>query len=324
MFHAFPPLTLAGLLLIATPGLAAEHPTCSTSTHPSGWTMLNSHCDIGQGLWGRKPNNEQGQFWVQCNYSKALPDTAFLRILQQSFPEQHYLYKDGDHYRCLIGPLDRYTLAQQTKAKLIEQGITNAFIRHQTSGSDTASLPINPEKARQPLSAEQQLAATRLALTDSAQTYPEVKASHPSSQEALPSSIKTLIAHRTVLDAAVYSFTFDNLNFYLPRNIQSTQAMPPAFVKEFDQYWSRVPLVDAKQWCQRYGLRLPSFDELKHLQTYGQRFLLRNHWPITYSYWTDSISHYSGEIQALNVRNGRADEYRPRALLYTACVNSAS
>ncbi|MGF1688634.1 SPOR domain-containing protein [Photobacterium japonica] len=310
MYDMFRPIAFACLLLAGLPmhaSASSDKPRCATTPHASGWTLLDNTCDVGQGLWGRKPKTEDGAFWVQCNYSKAIPDQAFLRSVQQVFPTSHYLLNDDGHYRCVVGPLNSYPHAQEVREILLQHGIRNAFIRQQRDGKTRNTA----------LSAAEQLAATKMA------TINATRKTAATTAQPTPAT-KLLIENRTVLDAAIYSFTFENLNFYQPRTIQSTREMPLAFVEEHQQYWSRVPLNEAQQWCNRYGLRLPSFDELKHLQTYGQRFLLRNHWPITHSYWSQSVSHYSGEIQTLNVRNGRVDEYRPLALLYTTCVQEAS
>ena len=322
MYDMFRPIALACLLLAGLPlhaSASSDKPGCATTPHASGWTLLDSACDVGQGLWGRKPKTENGTFWVQCNYSKAMPDQAFLRTVQQVFPASHYLLNDDDHYRCVVGPVNSYSHAKEVRETLLQQGIRNAFIRQQ----------IDVKTRNTTLSAAEQVAATKMATINAtrktaAKTPLFTPASSSTTTVQPASAAKPLLENRIVLDAAIYSFTFENLNFYQPRTIQSTREMPPAFVKEHQQYWSRVPLNEAQQWCNRYGLRLPSFDELKHLQTYGQRFLLRNHWPIIHSYWSQSVSHYSGEIQTLNVRNGRVDEYRPLALLYTTCVQEAS
>lgn len=93
--------------------------------------------------------------------------------------------------------------------------------------------------------------------------------------------------------------------------------------KEHGQFWSKVNYQTAQSWCRRYGLRLPTLEELTALHTYGQHHLLRLQWPIKANYWSSTVSFYSGEIQTLNLRSGRGDDYRPLALLYTTCVGAA-
>ncbi|PSW21549.1 SPOR domain-containing protein [Photobacterium sanctipauli] len=293
----------------ASPSIAAEPQTnvtgCTASSLPSGWQRLNSQCDTGTGLWGRDPQPHQSHFWLQCNYSQAIPARKFSNIVTQAFPSASYLIHDGKSYRCLIGPFDSVEQAKDAKVKLAAAKIEKTFIRQTKQPIAISSAG----KTLQPI-----LAAVE---NEQAQTKPSQRANAEPPKE-------TLIENRTVLDSAIYSFTFDNIKYYQPKNIQSSKDMPPAFVKEHNQYWSRVSIQNAGQWCQRFGLRLPTYDELKHLQTYGQRFLLRNHWPVSNSYWSDTINSYTGEIKTLNLRNGHYDEYRPRALLYTTCVTEAS
>lgn len=304
MFHKFRYIAFIGLLASSFPPFStadSDLSSCSASEHSSGWLMLNAQCDIGKGLWGKEPTTPSGHFWVQCNYSQAIPAKAFSDKVTHRFPQQSFLVYDDERYRCLIGPLSTYAQATFAQQALEELGITQTFIRQANAAIDSDQANKLPRSQSDPV--------TQLTATQTAQD-----SQHP----------QTLIESRTVLNAAIYSFTFENLNYYQPRNVQSSQEMPPAFVKEQEQYWSRVNIADAGQWCARYGLRLPSFDEIRQLQTYGQRFLLRNHWPIEMNYWSDTVSSYSGEIKTLNLRSGRTDEYRPLALLYTTCVNEAS
>ncbi|MGF1681214.1 SPOR domain-containing protein [Photobacterium minamisatsumaniensis] len=272
--------------------------TCSATPLTSGWQRLNEQCDIGTGLWGRDPQQHQGSFWLQCNYSQAIPAKKFSSSITGTFPASSYLINDGNKYRCLIGPFNNHTQAESAKVKLANIDVKSTFIRQ-------TQRPIVVEASAKQLAPILQAAAEE-------EQSPTTK--------TVPVSKQTLIEERVVLDSAIYSFTFNNIKYYQPKNIQSDKTLPPAFVKENEQYWSRTNIQSAGQWCERFGLRLPTYDELKHLQTYGQRFLLRNHWPITNSYWSDTINPYTGEIKTLNLRNGKYDEYRPLALLYTACV----
>ncbi|MGF1723781.1 SPOR domain-containing protein [Photobacterium nomapromontoriensis] len=308
MFHKSRYIVFIGLLASSVSPFttaATDTSSCHTTEHSSGWLMLSAQCDIGTGLWGKEPTTTTGHFWVQCNYSKAIPAKSFSDNIIQHFPQQSFLIYDKARYRCLIGPLASFSQAKRTQQALNQLGVTQSFIRHATSPQHIVQLRQSPSAQANPTT---QPVATQVD-----------QDSQPPQQQS-----QTLVENRVVLNAALYSFTFKNLNYYQPRNIQSSQEMPPAFVKENAQYWSRINITDAGKWCERYGLRLPSFEELSQLQTYGQRFLLRNHWPIEMNYWSNTVSSYSGEIKTLNLRSGRADEYRPLALLYTTCVNDAN
>lgn len=263
---------------------------CQLESSASGWYVLNDQCDIGNGLWGRKPEPVSSSFWIQCNYGKYLPNRELASKIKSLFPGNHYIVPDNNKYRCLIGPFQDFNQADNAKAQLAAHGLNKAFIRQ------TASPVAISNKAN-------------------------VETSTPNPAAKLPTS---QVDDRIVLNSIIYSFTFNNLKYHQPRNINSTQEMPPAFIQEHNQYWSKVNYLPAANWCKRYGLRLPTVNELKDLQTNGQYLLLRHQWPVKSSYWSETLNPYTGEIKTLNLRSGHFDEYRPLAQLYTTCVTEAS
>ena len=275
---------------------------CKVDKVESGWQYLNAQCDIGKGLWGRAPKNKDSSFWIQCHYGQSLPNSRTTATINKLFKNNSYLVPDNGKSRCLIGPFQSHAQAQGAKLQLARHQLKDTFIR-QTNTRIT--LPGQVKYSPAPVK-------------------PQTTKTNAKSSSSSSSSKKTLVENRVVLNSVIYSFTFNNLKYHLPRNINSTQDMPPMFVREHNQYWSKVNYAAANKWCQRYGLRLPTAEELKELQTHGQHFLLRNNWPIKSSYWSSTISLYSGEIESINLRNGQRDEYRPLALLYTTCVIAAS
>lgn len=281
--------------------------TCRVEKVESGWRYLNPQCDIGNGLWGRKPKHGDSSFWVQCHYGQSLPNQTVTTTINKLFQGNSYLIPDNGKSRCLIGPFLNYEQALTAKGQLARHKLGETFIR-QTHTRVTIPGQVNTSHYSRP----------QVKKSSKPVQERKVKKSEKSSTK------NTLVENRVVLNSVIYSFTFNNLKYHLPRNINSTQEMPPMFVREHGKYWSKVNFATAKNWCQRYGLRLPTSAELKELQTRGQHFLLRNNWPIKSSYWSNTISVYSGEIETLNLRSGQRDEYRPLALLYTTCVIAAS
>jgi uncharacterized membrane protein len=132
--------------------------------------------------------------------------------------------------------------------------------------------------------------------------------------------LNTLVENRVVLNSIIYSFTFNGLQYHQPKDIYSTENMPPMFINERDNYWSRININSAQKWCRNYGLRLPTYEEIELLQSHGRHLLMRYRWPTEISYWTSSINPITNEIKTLNLRSGKYDEYRPPALLYATCV----
>ncbi|PSW03800.1 SPOR domain-containing protein [Photobacterium lipolyticum] len=267
---------------------------CHTVSSPQtgDWRQLNDQCDIGSGLWGKKPKPKEGSFWVQCNYSRSLPGKAFTEKVNTLFSNKAYLIKENDKFRCLVGPYPAHTQALKAKERFSDELNISTFIRQTTN-------KINILNKKQ-------------------QSLPAAK---PSKNKAENAQLTTLIENRVILNSIIYSFTFNGLKYHQPRNINSTKTMPPMFINEKDNYWSRVNISSAESWCKRFGLRLPYFEELERLQSYGQHLLLRYQWPTQVNYWSSSVNPLSGEIKTLNLRNGKYDEYRPPALLYTTCVS---
>ncbi|MCW8327706.1 DUF823 domain-containing adhesin [Photobacterium sp. SDRW27] len=291
-------LPLASLLSQTSHAEEQGSTTCQVEKTVSGWKLLNSQCDIGNGLWGRKPKNIPSSFWLQCNYGKALPNKELTAQLSRFYHEESYLVPDNGKLRCLIGPFQNYNQAKTAKNQLNSQKLKNTFIRQTTS-----VVSINNR-------------TSGYARTDTSSTSAQ--------SPAATQQKKKLVDNRVIMNSIIYSFTFNNLSYHLPKNINSTKEMPPAFTQENNQYWSKVNFLPAENWCKKYGLRLPTAAELKELQTYGQYLLLRHKWPIKSSYWSNTINPYTGEIKTLNLRNGQDDEYRPLAQLYVTCVTEAS
>ncbi|EAS45172.1 SPOR domain-containing protein [Photobacterium profundum] len=267
------------------------------STTNNVWKQLNNTCDIGAGLWGKIPKSNTGSFWVQCNYSSAIPNTNFSRKVNLLFPDNAYLIEDTGKYRCLIGPYSTYTKAMGAKQQLETKKITSTFIRHTTKTiSGLAKSPTLKSVSK----------------SKNTQVTPAKEPNNP--------KLNTLVENRVVLNSIIYSFTFNGLQYHQPKDIYSTENMPPMFINEQDNYWSRININSAQKWCRNYGLRLPTYDEIELLQSHGRHLLMRYRWPTEISYWTSSVNPITNEIKTLNLRSGKYDEYRPPALLYTTCV----
>ncbi|WP_232428126.1 SPOR domain-containing protein [Photobacterium marinum] len=316
--------------------IAAEpSPThCLIERSDSGWQILNSQCDIGKGLWGREPRDSESSFWLQCNYSQSLPNQNLTKAINRLFSHNSYLVPDNDKYRCVIGPFEDHQLAEKAQRQLERFNIDKTFIRqtaHKITVTGQAGLitplattilkPRIPEVV--PSTAPQQ-PAKPVTQKAQAKAKPATKPTESANQKSDTGKHSILVENRVILNSAIYSFTFNNLKYHLPMTINSTEEMPPMFVREQNIYWSKVNFTTAESWCKRFGLRLPTIAELQYLHTHGQHYLLRHRWPIKANYWSNTLNTYSGEIRTLNIRSGRPDDYRPLALLYATCVVEAS
>ncbi|WP_299015503.1 SPOR domain-containing protein [uncultured Photobacterium sp.] len=317
--NLFPPYWLLLSLgsLFSYSSLATEQPSsqCQIERSASEWQFLNSQCDIGTGLWGRKPKENNGSFWLQCNYSKALPNKLLSKAIHKFFPHNSYLIPDNGKYRCVIGPFQDHELVKNAQQQFAKLNINKAFVRQTTT-----QITVRGQTELPVISAPTEIKTSKQnAAIKSKQTKSVTKETQKQTDKK-----NVLIENRVILNSAIYSFTFNNLKYHLPMTINSTQEMPPMFIREHNQYWSKVNFATAENWCQHFGLRLPTIAELQYLHTHGQHFLLRHRWPIKANFWSNTVNLYSGEIRTMNIRSGRPDDYRPLALHYTTCVTEAS
>ncbi|KXF82662.1 hypothetical protein [Enterovibrio coralii] len=111
--------------------LHAEEKGCVPDIQ-SGWKVVSDgSCPIGDGLWGRDPVSDKGQFWVQCGMLKSLPKNWFATDLHRAvLQDQIVLLEEGSEYRCLAGPYDRYSIAQKVRDAMRKQAsLKTAFVR---------------------------------------------------------------------------------------------------------------------------------------------------------------------------------------------------
>ncbi|MGF1706267.1 SPOR domain-containing protein [Enterovibrio baiacu] len=103
------------------------------------WNVVDETCPIGDGLWGKDPASQQGQFWVQCGIVNDLPDAWFSGQLAKSvLANQVMLRKEGETYRCLAGPFEQFSTAKKVRDGMRKQpSMSAAFVREvSTSGEE--------------------------------------------------------------------------------------------------------------------------------------------------------------------------------------------
>ncbi|UJF17720.1 SPOR domain-containing protein [Vibrio sp. SS-MA-C1-2] len=103
--------------------------TDSKSDVDTTWKIINSKCDIGEGLWSREPKNREHLFWLQCGFSATPPASQKQQKLATHFMNNVYLHQGEKGYRCLIGPFKNIDQAIDAKDRLIKQLHLKSFIR---------------------------------------------------------------------------------------------------------------------------------------------------------------------------------------------------
>ena len=80
--------------------------------------LLAESCPVGKGLWGRKPQQDSGFFWIQCGiFPEPLSLTKAKRIYEMISTDV-WLHPEGKGYRCLAGPYDSYDKARSESQKI--------------------------------------------------------------------------------------------------------------------------------------------------------------------------------------------------------------
>lgn len=283
----------------------------------SQWSFLNNSCDIGKGLWGHKPKQMTGQYWVQCGYGSKLPSSSLSNKVRSLFPEQSFILKEGGNYRCLVGTFNSYDEATKARFLLRGNGLPDSFIRQVTSSNKV------PQKIA---------AASKKKATDFSLAIPEeqrlvdkpMKFNKPApivNRKAVPLQIMTYenIDNTFATNTIAYSFSIGKTRFYVPQNLPASNQDTPKYIVENNRYWIGTTWQQSNQWCEHFGLRLPTTKELMSLARQGQAELMREKWPKEINYWSaDMIS--DNKYRSVNLQTGRLQATNPNAVLYATCV----
>lgn len=134
-------------LLGASSAFALESKRTCEPSERNGWLVVSESCPIGDGLWGRKPASQEGEFWVQCGLLNKWPQAWFAARLESGLPETTFvLREEGSQYRCLMGPFNSYGAAVAERDKLRKlPDMKSAFIRS-VSAASVAMMPAKPSR----------------------------------------------------------------------------------------------------------------------------------------------------------------------------------
>ncbi|OEE82025.1 hypothetical protein A1OQ_04385 [Enterovibrio norvegicus FF-162] len=142
------------LLLLSTSKMVQSAEADCDSSRQGNWNIVQDTCPIGQGLWGRAPENLSGIFWVQCGLLSSLPESGFAQKLN-GLPNKEALVfrQEGSQYRCLVGPFVQYSTAVSARDELRKQpALSRAFIRNalmvengaeKVAGNPSTKMSIN-------------------------------------------------------------------------------------------------------------------------------------------------------------------------------------
>lgn len=281
----------------------------------SQWSFLNNSCDIGKGLWGHKPKKMAGSYWVQCGYGAKLPSASLSNKVRSLFPQQSFILKESGNYRCLVGTFDTYEEAKKARFLLRGNGLADSFIRQVSSTSKVPQKIASTEK--KPVDFSLAIPEDQK-LVDKPMKYNKPV---PMDKKAVPLQIMTYenIDNTFATNTIAYSFSIGKTRFYIPQNLPAGNQDTPKYIVENNRYWIGTTWQQSNQWCEHFGLRLPTTKELISLARQGQAELMREKWPKEVNYWTSDMTS-DNKYRSVNLQTGHLQATNPNAVLYATCV----
>lgn len=263
----------------------------SSPLSKNGWQNLNANCDIGAGIWSNKKAPTTGKFWLQCNYSKNIPSSKLKVKVQQLFPKNSFLIKTKDNnYRVLVGLFNSSTEALSALNTLKKHNIP-AFLRLQTK--DIKENKAAMQAIKKPPTAPKHLSRLKVA------TYNDVN-------------------NTFATNSILYSFALNGVNYYLPQHISQNDT-DITFIKEHGMYWLGLNHQQAQQWCQHFGLELPTSEQLATLGK-NQQLLSQHKWPKKVSFWAQERQENSASVYDFKTK--RTYLTNPTSYKYATCVEN--
>ncbi len=241
----------AALFLSSLVSAAEQEYVCEAKQNSKSSLPLLSHeCPVGKGLWGKKPDSEQGLFWIQCGLSGIPLSFKKAQPIYSNVVADVWLKREQQRYRCLIGPYDTYSAAKSDLVKVRQLELyKEAFIRDASSGSDN-----KPDKV---VIDETSVIAT---------TAPK-----PEDVTLQPKQTKTVVVRRDV--------KIGNNYFAIPYLMGSDEQ----YYMEHGIAWNRLSYDKALQLCQLQQMRLPVAEEWQTLHC--SQVMAEKQWPLQLPYW---------------------------------------
>ncbi|KKD61552.1 hypothetical protein RN22_05365 [Grimontia sp. AD028] len=176
---------LAISLLCVFSFASAQAAEACESVEKDGWQVVEQSCKVGAGLWSKRPIKNEGRFWVQCGVVSQLPKPWFKKEVEAVLMQDKLVFRqEGNQYRCLVGPFERYSEAEIVKDVMKQRKVfASAFIRDISQ----------PEKA------------TKLSQSSKPKKTAVVKASKPAKTERRYIDVGSLKSPKPELNEPRYS-----------------------------------------------------------------------------------------------------------------------
>ncbi len=292
------PLLSAALVLPVGTATAAEsnEVLCdATQASNNELPMLAKSCPVGNGLWGRKPSNNEGLFWIQCGvFGQPLP-LAKAKSLYSQISADVWMKPEDKGYRCLIGPYQDFTEAAKDLSAVKKQtAYKQSFIREvgtsKQAGSKRPVAKAVPAAKPKAQPKPQQKTKPQPASKPVSKPMPVVAEKNVSSDTPLAIRRTTELAGNTF--SVVYAV--DNKQFYM----------------EHELPWNRMDYEQATSACNSLGMGLATEKQWKTLL--DSKVMQQDKWPMHLPYW--------GLDRKGLFTSGKVNQLKGTSLLNVMCV----
>lgn len=272
--------------------------------------LLDSACPIGNGIWGNKTISASKTtiFWVQCGMMRHPLSTSKTKLLKQQVSSNVWMKKEGNNYRCLIGPYDAYAKALTDRNQLKKlPGYQDAFIR--VVGHYSVTAPSNvPSAVSKSVPAKKFPAASELV---------KLKPVSPVKSAVVPTSKKTATTTKSSSVKSVVKSSVKGIEIRKRTQLDGIEYVVPFLGKnkvqyymEYDNAWNRLNYQDAINTCRALNMHLASLPQWERLL--NSKVMEKEKWPVYLPYWgSDSHGLFS---------NGKVRPLKGSSLLNVLCV----
>ncbi len=281
------------LLLVAFSGLtptvvyAADGYVCDAKQNSRDeLAVLAESCPVGQGLWGRKPKQDSGFFWIQCGVFPQPLTLAQVKPIYEKISADVWMKPEENHFRCLIGPYNSFKLAEKESRQIRTlSAYKESFVRQVAENGHAEKLSAGNKQATVVEAKQKQQAQPTV------KARPEVGAKS-SAEKAKPLAKETQSAAMLPKASTVVKSAVSAAGITMRRSIgmQGYQFVIPfldegneQFYMEYGIAWNRLDYDKAEQVCTSLGMYLVSEPQWKLLLSSG--VMSREEWPLHLPYW---------------------------------------
>lgn len=304
-------LLFVTLPIAASANAVSEEFICdATQSSKNVLPTLASNCPIGQGLWGKKPSESKGLFWIQCGLLSEPLALAKAKAIYSEISTDVWMKPESKGYRCLIGPYDDFLIADKELSRVKSLAkYKQAFIRSVTEQKVAQNSPKAQKSATKAAPVQKAIPQTipnPVVATDvtkspsSMESGPRTYTSEPlvSTSEPAPTANRGVHIQR---EAKV-----NGKRYMIPYLLDGSEQ----FYMEYDIAWNRLSYNRATEVCNSEQMRLLTKDEWQTL--IDSKVMSRKQWPLHLPYW--------GKDKHGLFTSGKITELTGTSLLNVVCI----